>query len=422
MANQAENGGPRWWRRSRDLALSAARAAHADASQAMVHLESLEVDLNELSAIDATGAARRARADTVGFRTPVAAAWDELSVRTGIPALEFYEMDAAYDPGADLEEAEAQRFAQRFAAVAAQLRALFPEVDAFRSQHAAALDAAVALRDAVPDLLEAAGATLKQAGLALAAGASAGLEDPAARTAHTRASSDLGAARTAADERRWVDAHAAATRARGDAATALELASTLDERGAQVRNGFLSVRTRRDALRNQQARLDDAMSQLRRRYTLPTWRHVEDAPSVVADGLRRVEEDLGALDRLLAARPLVVPDAADLLAAVRTTVTEADRRLRAAVDLLAHLDEVSRNPDQTLADLQRRLVDARRFIAGRSTHEATRMSPTLDKLAARAEALRVAITDDRPDWGAVLAEKESIEAAIDAMIRNARNG
>lgn len=388
----------------------------------MVHLESLEVDLNELSAIDAAAAARRARANPVGFRTPLADAWDQLSVRTGLPALEFYEMDAAYDAAADLEESEAQRFAQRFAAVAGQLRGLFPEVDAFRAQHSVALDAALALRDAVPELIRTATTTLKEAGLALAAGSAAGMEDPSARTAHARASTDLGAARAAADERRWVEAHAAATRARGDAGTALELASTLEARGAQVRNGFLSVRTRCDALRNQQGRLDDAMSQLRRRYTLPTWRHVEDAPAVVTASLRRVEDDLVALDRLLAARPLVVPDAADLLAAVRTSVTEADRRLRAAVDLLAHLDEVSRNPDQTLADLQRRLVDTRRFVAGRSAQEATRMSPTLDKLAARAESLRSAIGEDRPDWGAVLAEKESIEAAIDAMIRNARNG
>src|SRR5690606_24560656 len=93
MANQPESGGPTWWRPSRDLALLAARSAHADASQAMVHLESLEVDLNELSAIDAAAAARRARTDPVGHRTPVADAWDELSVRTGIPALEFYELD-----------------------------------------------------------------------------------------------------------------------------------------------------------------------------------------------------------------------------------------------------------------------------------------------------------------------------------------
>lgn len=422
MANEPGISTPRWWRRSRDLALAAARAAHADASRAMVHLESLEVDLTELSAIDAAAVARRTGAERVGFTSPLAEEWDQLSVLTGIPALEFYEVNAAYDPTADHEEADAQRYAQRFAAVAGQLRDLLPEVEGFRTRHAAALDEALALRDAVPDLISSAASALKEAGLALAGASNAGLEDPAARAAHSRATTDLGTARTAADERRWVDAHAAASRAGVDARAARGLADTLAERAAQVRNGFLSVRTRRDALRNQQPRLDEAMSQLRRGYTLPTWKHVENAPTVVTEGLRRVDEDLAALERLLGARPLVVTDAADLLGGVRTTITDADRELRAAVDLVARLDAISSDPQRTLADLQRRLVDTRRFVAGRSAAEAARMSPTLDKLASRAEALGAAVSARRPDWGAVKSEIESIGAALDAMIRNARNG
>lgn len=421
MANQAESSGPRWWRRSRDLALLDARAAHADARQAMVHLESLEVDLTELSAIDAASHAHRAGAERVGFRSPLSDQWDELSVRTGIPALEFYELDAAYDPAADYEEADARRYTQRLATVAARLRELLPEVESFRQRNAAALEAALALRDEVPDLLGTAAATLKEAGLALAAAANAGLEDPSARAAHGRSTADLATARSAADERRWVEAHDAATRAGRDGRTARDLARSLDERAAQVRNGFLSVRTRRDALRNQQPRLDDAMSQLRRRYTLPTWQHVEQAPATVATALRRVDEDLASLERTLAARPLLVPAAAELLAGVRVAITGADRELRAAVGLLDRLDAISGDPQRMLDDLQRRLVDTRRFVAGRPAGEAARMSPTLDKLAARAEALRQAVGERRPDWGAVMNESASIQDSLDAMIRNARN-
>lgn len=421
MANQPESSGPRWWRRSRDLALLAARSAHADARQAMVHLESLEVDLTELSAIDAASHAHRAGAERVGFRSPLSDQWDELSVRTGIPALEFYELDAAYDPAADYEEAQARRYTQRLTAVAGRLRELLPEVEAFRQRNAAALDAALALREAVPELVSAAAATLKEAGLALAAAANAGLEDPTAREAHGRSTADLASARTAADERRWVGAHDAATRAGRDARTARDLARSLDERASQVRNGFLSVRTRRDALRNQQPRLDETMSQLRRRYTLPTWQHVEAAPATVASTLRRVDEDLTSLEGLFAARPLVVPAAAELLGSIRVAITGADRELRAAVGLFERLDAISGDPQRMLDDLQRRLVDTRRFVTGRPAAEAARMSPTLDKLAARAEALRQAVAQSRPDWGAVMNESESIRESLDAMIRNARN-
>lgn len=418
--SDAGGSGVRWWRRSRDLAQQQARAAQADAAQAMSHLESLEVDLTELSEIDAAAAAARAGAPRIGFTTPLSQEWDRISVETGIPALQFYELDAAYDARVDHEEDEARRIAAGFAAAAARLRELLPEVERFRTAHADALAAAAAIRDDAPGLVDRAEATRTEASLALAEASRQGLRDPAAGDALARASTLIGAARTAVEERRWVDAHTAATEAVAAAERARALAADLPERAERVRTGHLSVRTRRDAIRTQQARLPDVMSQLRRRYTVDAWRNVDGAPERVAAALKQVEEGLVELDRLVAQQPLDVPTASELLAAVRTAINDANEDLRAATDRLQRLDSLADDPNVLLERLRRRLVDARRFVSALPGSDGHRYGPTLDGLARRTEHLREQVGATRPDWGAVIAEADAVEAGLDAMIRTAR--
>ncbi|HWJ08789.1 MAG TPA: hypothetical protein VNS46_05395 [Nocardioides sp.] len=418
--SDAGGSGVRWWRRSRDLAQQQARAAHADATQAMRHLESLEVDLTELSEIHAASAAAQAGVDRIGFTTPLSQEWDRISVETGIPALQFYELDAAYDARVDHEEDEARRITAGFTAAAARLRELFPEVERFRAVHADALAAALAIREDTPGIVERAEATRTEASLALAAASRQDLRDGAAADALVRASTLLGTARTAADERRWVDAHTAASEALRTAETARTLATELPERAERVRTGHLSVRTRRDAIRTQQARLPEVMSQLRRRYTVDAWRSVDGAPERVAAALKQVEEGLAELDRMVVQRPLDVPAATELLAAVRTAVNDANEDLRAATDRLQRLDSLAEDPQVLLDRLRRRLVDARRFVAALPAADAGRYGPTLDGLARRTEDLREQVGATRPDWGAVIAEADAVEAGLDAMIRTAR--
>ncbi|GAA4804874.1 hypothetical protein ACFQ0K_00115 [Nocardioides caeni] len=419
-AGGPEGSAPRWWRRSRDLALRAAREAQADAQQAMVHLESLEVDLVELSAIDAAAAAHRAGLPVTGFTTPLSQDWDRLSVQTGIPALRFYELDAAFDPGVDHEEDVARRFATDLAEVAARLRDQLPQVEQFRARHASALAAAAALRDEVPGLIATVEDLQRTSGRGLADAGSGGLADPAALAAHNRATTLLGQARQSAADRRWAEAHVRATEAREAAENAAERVQDLGGDATRVRNGLLSVRTRRAALATQQGRLPDVMSRLRRGYTLSAWRHVEKADQIVARDLREVDEGLPRLEALLAQRPLDVPAASAVLADVRTSLGEAEQVLRTAIDLLERLDRVSADPGTLLGELRRRLVDARRFVAGLPGNNGARYAFTLDNLAGRTDALASATTGIRPDWGGVLTEAASIEAAIDAMIRTAR--
>lgn len=418
--SDAGGSGVRWWRRSRDLAQQQARAAQADAAQAMSHLESLEVDLNELSEIDAAAAAARAGADRIGFATALSQEWDRISVETGIPALQYYELNAAYDAAVDHEEDEARRIAAGFGAAAARLRALLPEVERFRAAHADALAAAAAIREDTPGLLDQAEATKAEASLALAAASQQGLRDPTAGDAVVRAATLIGAARAAAEERRWVDAHAAAREAVTTAAEARTLAADLPERAERIRTGHLSVRTRRDAIRTQQARLPEVMSQLRRRYTIDAWRSVDGAPERVAAALKQVEDGLVELDRLVAQQPLDVPAGTALLASVRTAINDANEDLRAANDRLQRLDSLAEDPEALLERLRRRLVDARRFVAALPGSDPNRYGPTLDALARRTEHLREQVGATRPDWGAVIAEADAVEAGLDAMIRTAR--
>ncbi len=122
----------------------------------------------------------------------------------------------------------------------------------------------------------------------------------------------------------------------------------------------------------------------------------------------------------MAQQPLDVPTASDLLAAVRTAINDANEDLRAATDRLQRLDSLADDPNVLLERLRRRLVDARRFVSALPGSDAHRYGPTLDGLARRTEQLREQVSATRPDWGAVIAEADAVEAGLDAMIRTAR--
>jgi hypothetical protein len=94
--------------------------------------------------------------------------------------------------------------------------------------------------------------------------------------------------------------------------------------------------------------------------------------------------------------------------------------VRAAAVRLERLDAVRADPGALLARVQRAVVDARRFLTGLPEERARRFRRTFEDLARRLPALEAAARADRPDWGSVLREAESIEAGLAALVRTAR--
>ncbi len=386
----------------------------------MTQLESLEADLVELTAIDAEVAARRASVDPIGFSTPLSAEWDALTVQAGMVMLEYYELNAGYDPRADYEEQHAVRLDVGFSRASSQISELLPLFVEFRERHADALGKALALREEVPTLMATAEEHLTGAAHALGTASAARLTDRQAWSSHATASQQLAAASNAAKDRKWVEAHACAEAAVVASREASERADALPGSAKAVRTGALSARTRRDAQRTRHEGLPAVMSQLRRKYTYDSWQHIENAPRQIDFARRAVDDGLTALDELLRIQPLDVPAAAAVLASVRAAAGDVDAGLQSAVDLLVRLDAIAADPEALLSAVRRKTIDARRFLSGLPASKAERFTTTFNNISARTDQLAVAAREERPNWGALAAEADAVELALDAMINSAR--
>ncbi|MFC4695858.1 hypothetical protein, partial [Geodermatophilus arenarius] len=212
----------------------------------------------------------------------------------------------------------------------------------------------------------------------------------------------------------------AAEKGRREAEAAAARARALPERAAEVRRGAASVRTRREALGTRHERLAPVMSELRRRYPLTAWSDVERAPQRAAEALAEGDRALEALEGALGAPVLDVTVAAALLARVRAAAGRVDDEVRAATGRLQRLDAVAADPGSLLGEVQRAVVDARRFLGGLPEERARRFRRTFEDLARRLPPLEEAARGRRPDWGAVLREAQSIEDGLDRLVRTAR--
>ncbi len=414
MGGLAGNPAPRWWRRDREAGRREAEAAREAAAAAMLELDTALADLPDAVAAAEEAGAGGGRRDR--HRTPVpdslARDWRDLSAHADDVIGRYLQALAGHD---DADPAGARALT----AAAEALRGVLEQLRRFREQYGEVLAAATRTRTAAGTAVSAAADAIAGARAALA-GAGDGLADPGAHVLLDDAAATLAGARTALAQRRAADALAAAGRARAAADAAAERARALPARAAEVRRGAASVRTRREALGTRHERLAGAMSDLRRRYPLPAWADVERAPQRAAAALAEADAALAALEAVLAAPVLDVPGAADLLARVRAAAGRVDDEVRAATGRLARLDAVRADPGSLLAGVQRGVVDARRFLGGLPEERARRYRRTFEDLARRLPALEAAARADRPDWGAVLREAESIERGLAALVRTAR--
>ncbi len=423
MGGPAGNPAPRWWRRDREAGRREATAARESAAAAMLELDAALADLPDaVAAAEEAGAGPTAgtggRRDQHRIPVPdsLARDWRDLSAHADAVIGDYLQALAAPDD----ETGDARAAARALTDAAAALRQVLEEVRRFREQYGAVLAAASRTRAAAATVVTAAADALAGARAALARAADAGLADPGAQALVDDAAAGLAGAEAALLQRRAADALAAADRARHAADAAAARARDLPGRAAEVRRGAASVRTRREALGTRHERLAGVMSELRRRYPLPAWADVERAPQRAAAGLADADAALAALTSALAAPVLDVPEAAALLARVRAAAGRVDEEVRAATGRLERLDAVRADPGALLVRVQRAVVDARRFLGGLPEERARRFRRTFEDLARRLPPLEAAARADRPDWGAVLREAESIERGLAALVRTAR--
>lgn len=420
MSTQTPDNKPRWWRRGQDLALSRAREARDAAADAFYDLDLIHKDLPVLVRAHREGlAAQQTRQGQPS--DALLQDWERVAHDCDTALANFLDFDATFSRERDYEEVEARNFATAFEQQANSLRSQIRPVTQFRDRHNNVLQGAYNLTLAAPRVVAEAEMTVKAAASAIEALRSQGLHDEALVRMVTAGAEKLKAAQAALAQREWGVAVREASSAKSAVAGAADRAALVPAEADRIRSSLLSVKTRREGLHTQRERLEPVMSDLRRRYTLGSWKHLDDAPQRAQQALVGVEDGIVELEGLVAQSPLDVAKAAGVLRKVRENASGVEQILRAARDTRDRLDEVSADPELLLTEVRRKTVDARRFLNNLGPERSRRFNSTLDSFGARTEALLAAAGKNHPDWGALVAEADSIVVGLDAMIRTARS-
>lgn len=427
MSSTGEAGQPpRWWRRTRDLALHEAREACAVAAETMYDLDMVYKDLPNAIKVHRQSLSSRARSGS----TPSDGAtreWDTLCEVVDTAMAAFLDLDSAFGRETDYEQPEAERFVEQFRSASQRMRTLVPQVESFRDRHSDLLASSRNLALGAPRAIELAESAHKTAQESFRKCTAAGFVDPQASQCLSSGATLLAAARALLVEHDYAAAQTRAKTAESSFTDAVNRFALLAEQATKVRTGLASVQTRREGLRTQHERLGPILSDLRRRYTINSWKHVEDAPKRADAALLGVEQGIDALAEVLRTRPFDVPAATVLLRSVRENAAEVDSILKAVTETRNMLDAVAADPSSLLTAIRKKTVNTRRFLEQLPTERAVRFKTTFENLATRTENLGKQATqlaqasqNRHPDWGAVIAEATSIEQGLDAMVRTAR--
>jgi hypothetical protein len=412
MSEQGSGQQSRWWRRGRDQAQQAARAAHGVAAEAMMTLDAELRDVPTLiSAHEDLVAARRHKNRPVE-KTALSLEWAELSSMADEAIGCFLEPLGRFDPKADLEEAQALRFQTEFTHAAhAMTDLVLPRVRQFLARFDTELSAARSLTVSAPHKFNAAVAALNSAQQALTS----------AESSLVAAMEHATAAEEAMKSRQWTEAGRRSDAASAIAQDVLTRAQAIPQRVQDVKNKVMSLRTRKEALETQHSRLHPLMSQLRREFTYGSWQHIADVPGRAEKDLAVVTEGLAELDRMLAVNPLDVSAIEVRVREVRAAAKAIGEYVEAAQELLHKLKAVAADPEVVLGPVRRNAVDVRRFIDRLSPDARQRYSLPYDGLARRIDALASSTKVVNPDWGKVLEEAEQITMNLDLLVRTARS-
>ncbi|MDX6744702.1 molecular chaperone DnaJ [Actinocorallia sp. A-T 12471] len=186
-----------------------------------------------------------------------------------------------------------------------------------------------------------------------------------------------------------------------------EDARELAEAVARTRNGLASVRTRVQMTEGRRARVEDAMSELRREYALACWQDLRGAPEAMGQALERAGERIAETERAASAGDWRTAPRA--LAAARAELKDAERRAARVDDRVRDLREVKADPSGPLERARFTVRDAQRLAVSAPGGPAPAHARVLDGLVARLERAPGLLQGAHPDYWAYLSELRAIE-------------
>lgn len=282
----------------------------------------------------------------------------------------------------------------------------------FRSSNARVLDEAALVLGGLPRAAQEARTELVAARQAVATAEADGVR------------SSRAVARLAEAERAATQLDSPGLRERRDAAqrttelahSAATLALEAPRTAAQVRSAFGSVETRRSAAATKAERIPPALSALRREFSQPCSRDLEDAQERATAALSAADAALAAARRHADAGDW--DDAADRVADARTRIAQAEERAEAVTARLAELREVRADPSGYAADTRFVLRDAQRLVVDRAM--VADFGPVLDAQSVRLQNAQDRLTGVHPDYWLYLTELRGVRDRAREIVERVR--
>jgi chromosome segregation ATPase len=237
---------------------------------------------------------------------------------------------------------------------------------------------------------------------------------PSRRAAEALAEAERAAARLDAPGLR--ERRAAAARTTDLARTARSLAADAPRTAERVRTSFSSLATRRAAAGTRTERIQPGLSALRREFSEPCSRDLQDAAT-------RAAAELAAADTALArARGRADAEdwdgAADAVADVRAALGRAEARADAVTARLTELRGVKADPGKLAADTRFVLRDAQRLVVDRGL--VARHGPVLDAQAVRLQNAVDRLEGVHPDYWLYVTELRGVQQRARQVVEEVR--
>jgi len=194
------------------------------------------------------------------------------------------------------------------------------------------------------------------------------------------------------------------------------LADDAPRTATQVRTSLASVATRRAAAETRTGRIPGALSILRREFSEPCSRDLDDAEQRARTALDAADAAVALAGR--GADTGDWDDAADQVATARSQLGRAEERADAVTDRLAELRAVRADPAKEAADTRFVLRDAQRLVVDRGLVE--RFGAVLDAQSVRLGNAQERLTGRHPDYWFYLTELRGVRERVRQVVADSR--